>query len=246
MNFDIEIINSVGSTMDVLRSKLELKDISAHEGLAIQAYEQVSGKGRHGNSWISPKGNLYISVLFFPTKALSDFGQMAFVVALALKKTYLDYKIDKDDLRLKWPNDILIHDKKAAGLLLEAGKDLKNRDYLILGAGVNIFYAPEEKIKLTHIRTDLIQHNEVDVINEFRNVFLDNLSHYYNIWHKNDFSKIKNEWLESAAFLNQEINVRSASDLRKGIFETIDDNGALLLRDKDGKRIQVLSGEVFF
>jgi BirA family biotin operon repressor/biotin-[acetyl-CoA-carboxylase] ligase len=246
MNFDIQIIDSVGSTMDVLSSKLQSEDKKAEEGLAVQAYEQVSGKGRHGNSWISPKGNLYISVLFFPQKDIKDFGQMAFVVALALKQTYLYFNINKDDLRLKWPNDILIHNKKAAGLLLEAGKDIDNRDYLILGAGVNIFYAPEEKFKLTDFRTDFIQGDEVTIINEFRDIFLKNLSQYYTIWHKKDFTFIKDEWLESAAFLNEEINVRSANDVRKGVFETIDDNGALLLRGKDGKTTRVLSGEVFF
>lgn len=230
--------------MGVLRRDIEIKP-DALEGLAVQSWEQNQGRGRHGNIWYSPKGNLYISICFFPQKNMIDFGQMAFVVALALRDSYWRYNIDQDRIKLKWPNDILIDDKKAAGLLLEAGKDASGRDFLILGAGVNIYIAPQDRIALDDV-CDLPKNHLENNIIAFRDVFLELLAQYYQKWHEGDFETLKNEWLKTAAFLGKEITVRCANETRKGVFKGIDNNGALLLRGNDGKTTKVLSGEVFF
>jgi BirA family biotin operon repressor/biotin-[acetyl-CoA-carboxylase] ligase len=245
MKFDIEVIETLGSTMDVLREKL-LSNDEQSEGLSVQAYEQKLGRGRHGNNWISPKGNLYISIAFYPQKPLSDFGQMAFVVGLALKSTLLEYNIDKNEMSLKWPNDILINHKKIAGLLLEAGQDKYERNFLMLGAGVNIFSAPQQRVKLADISNDLDDSAQIKHINLFRDKFLKQLGQYYKMWHEKPFSYIKDEWLECAAYLDKTIKVRSSKEIREGIFKGIDETGALLLQGKDAKTTKVLSGEVFF
>jgi BirA family biotin operon repressor/biotin-[acetyl-CoA-carboxylase] ligase len=245
--FQIIQYDSVESTMTLAKKIAEEGDNHFH---CIQAYEQKSGRGRHGNQWTSPKGNLYLSLILRPKKPLYEFGQMSFVVALALMDMLIASHVPKDLIKIKWPNDILVDDKKISGLLLEAGQDPKGANYLILGSGVNIFYAPDEKAKVSdHLssqnKTNQIA-DQISVIDQCRDKLLHALDRRYQQWHDDNFRDIKNEWLQHAARLGEEITVRTSNERYNGIFETIDDHGALLLRQNSGITRKVQSGEVFF
>jgi BirA family biotin operon repressor/biotin-[acetyl-CoA-carboxylase] ligase len=76
-------------------------------GLAVTAACQTGGLGRQGRSWVSPAGNLYISVLVRPLIEVAQIGQLAFTAAVAVADT-LNHCMDKKRAQLKWPNDILI------------------------------------------------------------------------------------------------------------------------------------------
>lgn len=247
IRFDIEQHYSVGTTMGLAQEKV-LQDNDV-DNICIQAYEQRAGKGRHGNKWISPKGNLYLSVGLRPKKAFQEFGQMSFVAALALYDMLQHIGLDPTKTKIKWPNDILCDGLKISGLLLEAGTSDTGVPYLILGAGVNIFNCPDDRTCVSTV-VPRFQNTPDDeqraIIDECRDIFLYNLALRYQDWHDYPFSDIRDEWLERAAKIGEEITVRTAKETYSGIFESVDEHGALLLTQNSGITRTVQSGEVFF
>src|SRR5690554_5681171 len=125
----VEEYDMLGSTQDTLKELASERP----EGFAVQARKQQAGKGRQGREWISPEGNLYLSVLLKPTRIeAAHAGQLSFVAALAVAKTVASYL--KDGLMLKWPNDVLLDGKKCAGILLET--DVKDGRLRWVSVGV--------------------------------------------------------------------------------------------------------------
>lgn len=240
MEFRIEAYDALPSTMDIARIRAE---DGAAEGLVIQAGAQTGGRGRHGNQWTSPPGNLYLSVLLRPQKPFAEFGQMAFVAALALGRAYGRIGVAASRVRIKWPNDILLDDRKGAGLLLEAGAD---GTYVVLGSGVNIVSAPEGRAALCDFLPAATAAEGAGLIPVFRDIYLEALEKYYRQWQQDGFAPIREAWLEQAAHLGEEITARLPNTRVNGIFEGIDSNGALMIREKTGITRCITSGEVHF
>ncbi len=233
----VQVLGTTPSTQDMVRN---LAETGEPEGLAIQALQQTKGRGRHGNEWASPMGNLYVSLLLRPSCRADKAGQMAFVTALALSDA-MDEVIEAGHKKtLKWPNDILIDGKKVSGILLESKLDNHGRiDYLIIGTGVNIFAPPEGAEGLDRIKSDRI------AINTFRDLYLEKLKNRYISWQEQGFRHIRDEWLKQAHGLNETMKIRLPEISYEGIFRGIDENG-VLLAEIDGQPRSFTSGEVHF
>lgn len=217
-----------------------LADVGEREGLVIQALQQTRGRGRHGNEWSSPMGNLYTSLLLRPSCKTGQVGQMAFVVALALSSAMDDVMEDGHKKTLKWPNDILIDGKKVSGILLESKLDSHDRvDYVVVGAGVNIFAAPEGAVGLDTIKRERL------AINHFRDMYLSNLLRYYNDWQNLGFAPIREAWLKQAHGVGAPMKIRLPETAYEGVFLGIDDVGTLMV-DMGGEIKKFTSGEVHF
>lgn len=224
MKFTISIHESIDSTMDIARGAAMNGSV---EGLVIQASEQTGGRGRRGNMWSSPKGNLYQSILLRPSVPRGHWGQLSFVIAVALGVAIAKYA----SYHLKWPNDVLINDQKLAGILIEAADD-----YVIVGTGVNIEICPEDRAKI---------HDFWDVsVNDFRDIFLDRIAYYYDLWQADGFTPIRDLWLDQAYKIGETIQARTPKAVYEGVFEDLDEQGILLLREKDGLLRQINSGEI--
>lgn len=226
--------------MDIARIRA---DDGAAEGLVVQAGEQTGGRGRHGNQWTSPRGNLYLSIILRPDKPFAEFGQMAFVAALALSRAYVQVGVPPALVRIKWPNDILLQDRKGAGLLLEAGAD---GAYVVLGSGVNIVTAPQDRAALCAYLPAAAAAEGEGLIPVFRDMYLKALTKYYRQWHQDGFAPIRAAWVDQAAHLGEEITARLPRERVTGIFEGIDSNGALMIREKTGITRCITSAEVHF
>jgi BirA family transcriptional regulator, biotin operon repressor / biotin---[acetyl-CoA-carboxylase] ligase len=210
----VQVLGTAPSTQDIVRG---LAETGEAEGLAVQALQQTKGRGRHGNAWTSPMGNLYLSVLLRPSCKADKAGQMAFVVALALSDAMDAVMEDGHAKTLKWPNDILIDGKKVSGILLESAVDKHGRvDYLIIGTGVNIFAAPEGAIGLDSLKKDRI------AINTFRDLYLEKLRARSISWQDEGFGQIRAEWLKQAHGIGQEMTIRLPEITYRGVFEGID------------------------
>jgi BirA family biotin operon repressor/biotin-[acetyl-CoA-carboxylase] ligase len=210
------------------------------EGFVVQALQQQGGKGRHGNKWEAPIGNLYISALLRPECDLASAGQLAFVVAVALSDA-LDAYIDPEHhvKTLKWPNDILIDGRKISGILLES--DIKDNalNAIVLGVGVNIFKAPEFGVALNDIASEPVY------VNKVRDVILDKLSYYLDLWQEKGFAPIREAWLNGAHGIGKPMTARLPSESFKGIFKGITEDGSLIL-DMDGTDKIIHAAEVHF
>lgn len=235
----IEVFDKLPTTQDVAIAAAEA---GAAEGAVIQAMVQTGGRGRHGNQWISPLGNLYMSLLLRPNCAPDLAGQISFVIALALSAAMDPYVTPDHKKTLKWPNDILIDGKKCAGILLESSLSPEGTvQSLIVGMGVNIHAAPEDRIGLQSVAGD-----KRLAVHRFRDEILAHISDYYEGWKTAGFETVRRDWLKQAHGLNHKISARLPDKTVKGIFRDIGPDGALLMEGEGGKEIAIRAGEVFF
>lgn len=231
-----QVLGTTPSTQDMVKN---MADAGEPEGLAIQSLQQTGGRGRHGNTWTSPMGNLYVSALLRPNCTPTKAAQLAFVAAVALSDAMDEVIEDGHAKTLKWPNDILVNGQKISGILLESALKDKVVDYVVIGTGVNIFAPPEGAIGL-----DSIKKNPV-FVNIFRDMYLSKLLTRYNEWKDKGFASIREAWLKQAHGLGQDMTIRLPEISYNGVFKGIDDNGSLLA-EIDGQSRVFTAGEVHF
>lgn len=211
------------------------------EGIVVIADRQSSGRGRSGNIWIAPEGNLYCSLLLRPQIHAKDAGQYSFITAVSLARVFQNYISAPHIFQHKWPNDVLINQKKGAGILLESDINSDGTlGYLNIGVGVNIRNAPEDRISLHDV-------SDIDISrDDFLNEFLKHMSDVISLYNDHGFVHIRDEWLRYAYGINEPISVRMPNETLYGIFKNIDDDGSLLLEIPDKTIKNIYSGEVFF
>lgn len=233
----IEQYQRVLSTQDYIHDAIATGE---EEGLVVQALTQQGARGRHGNKWEAPIGNLYMSLLLRPNCDLAQSGQLAFVVAVALSQALDDY-IDgaKHTKTLKWPNDILVNNQKICGILLESDVRENLLNAVVVGVGVNIFKAPDFAIDLNTVAKEPVY------VNKVRDNCLDKLRETYVLWQETGFAPIREMWLKQAHGLNQPITARLPSESHKGVFKGITEEGSLIL-DQDGENRIIHAAEVHF
>ncbi len=238
MSFEwcIETHDTVPSTQDLLKNRVQ--EGSADEGFVLQAMKQDAGYGRHGRDWVSPPGNLYLSMVLEPDCRPRDLGQLSLLASLVLAQT-VDVSISARPA-LKWPNDLLIDGRKCAGLLLETSLNEGGVEWVVLGVGVNIASAP------TDIGACLNDFSTAPVdINVFRDAFLTQFKHSYEVWLAQGFDMFGQQWLDYAHPKGTAISVKIAAQLEKGYFHDIDAHGNLRLRKDDGIIKTIGAGDVY-
>lgn len=233
----VQVLGTTPSTQDIVRG---LAETAEPEGLAVQSLQQTKGRGRHGNDWTSPMGNLYLSVLLRPSCRADKAAQMAFVVALALSDAFDEAIEGGHEKTLKWPNDILIDGKKISGILLETKLDNHGRvDYLIIGTGVNIFAPPEGAEGLDRIKKERV------AVNTFRDLYLQKLRERYISWQDKGFAPVRDAWLKQAHGIGKTMKIRLPETSYEGTFDGVDESGALIAI-VDGERRIFTAGDVHF
>lgn len=240
MTWKIENFAVLTSTQDEIKRRA--LDDGADEGLVVQALTQSEGRGRQGNQWTSPMGNLYMSVLLRPLCTADLAGQISFIVALAVSAAMDEFMAEGHQKTLKWPNDILIDGKKVSGILLESELSPKGLvGHLAIGIGVNVLSAPEGRIALKEVSGD----NRL-AVHPFRDRILHHLDVYYNVWKAEGFAPIRKSWMAQAHAVRQTLTARLPQREEKGIFVDIDESGGLILEISENKRIVIRAGEIYF
>ncbi len=162
----------------------------------INTFNQKKGRGTYGKKWLSKKDNL-LSTIFFPLKKnYPSFDEFYFINPIIIYDIIREY-CKNCELTFKWPNDILINNKKCCGILQETIKK-NNHNYLIVGIGINLFSNPKiDKIKTGNIfdETEIkINKNELikKIIYSYHKLFL-NLSSYNKNYYKKKMNFITNK-----------------------------------------------------
>lgn len=223
--------------MDVAR---ELAHEGVPEGAVVQALSQSAGRGRFGNGWTSPEGNLYMTLLLRPARSHGESAQISFVAAVALAQACDEFGIS--GLQLKWPNDVLVDGKKLAGILLEAdgARIGDSPKFLLVGMGVNVAQAPEGGFALKMQNPDI----EIDL---FRETLLNRFGQWYDVWQEQGFHAVRSAWVDRAYGLGRPIRARLSNAQSTGVFVDIDKNGSLVMKDDStGKARMISGGEVHF
>jgi BirA family transcriptional regulator, biotin operon repressor / biotin---[acetyl-CoA-carboxylase] ligase len=215
---------------------------AAPEGTLVWATSQGAGRGRRGRAWASPPGNMYASLILRPDCAPATAAQMSFVTALAIRQAVADFLPDDLEAQLKWPNDVLVDQKKIAGILLEshlAGSD--KLDWLVIGTGVNITSFPDQVERPATSLNDLGCKSTVP---QFMEAYAKYILFWYQTWQQNGFAPIRKAWLENAWGQGGPVEVRLGNETFQGVFEDLDETGALIVSTAEGQR-QVSAGDVF-
>lgn len=210
----------------------------------IVARRQTAGRGRRGRAWESADGNLMATLLIAPGVPAPEAAGLSFVAALAVHDMIATY-VPRAAVRVKWPNDVLIDGKKAAGILLESGSEagVGVLPWLAVGIGVNLTNAPEGA---AYPATFTGAHGAAPTPTEALAALAEAWETRFRAWRVNGFAAIREAWLDVAAGLGQEIEVRLPGETLTGRFETLMPDGALSLRLASGARRAVTAGEVFF
>ena len=210
---------------------LSQKDIVANT--IISAKVQTDGRGRLGNKWQSIVGNLFF------TQIIADkipVGYLTFISSLSIAQTCISLGL-KDKVSIKWPNDVLLSDKKFCGILIEQS-DTKT----VIGIGVNLCSHPKQHTT-TYQTTDLLAEGIEISREQFLQNYLKNFDINYNLCCQ-DFAALRSQWLLLVQGIDSPIIVKTFNKTLFGIFKGIDEKGLLLLEQED-KIIKIAAGEVF-
>lgn len=141
----------------------------------------------------------------------------------------------------KWPNDLLINEKKVAGLLLESKNNQQNCELIILGIGVNIDSHPDSTI----FPASNLKELGIEITPEILlQKFLDKFDALYQNWLNFGFTNIRNAWLSKAYHLKEKISVREGENKIEGIFEDMDNDGSLILKIGDETK-KITAADIF-
>ncbi len=208
------------------------------------ALGQSAGRGRRGRAWQSPPGNLAASLLLPMTQDAETTASLGFVAGVALHDALVALVPRLETgLALKWPNDLLLHDAKLSGTLLEAHQH-QDRHGLVIGIGVNIVAAPSG---LPYRATCLAEHGVGVGAVELFSALSDAWTEAHATWDEGrGLPAILARWRTNAAGIGSEITVRRPTDELCGTFESVDETGRLILLAKDRTRIAVSAGDVHF
>ena len=204
--------------------------------LWIAARRQTAGRGRRGRSWVSGEGNLFATLLISAPQPNSS--QLAFVAALACAETIAHYA-PKSRVTLKWPNDVLLEGKKVCGILLEG----LGNGALAIGIGINIAQFPAgTEYPATSLDKVTGRGAPPD---EALAILARTMSAWYDVWREAGFARVRDAWLARAGGLGQNIRARLEKGEMTGIFEGLDEDGALMLRTGTGTLTRIAAGDVF-
>lgn len=217
------------------------------------ALQQTAGRGRRGRTWETPSGNLAASLIIVPTCDPAIASTLGFVAGVALNRALaatlpagvLRHGLDgASRVALKWPNDVLADGAKLAGILLEAHKRPDGRHAVVVGFGVNIVSAPTG---LPYPATSLAALGaEVGAETLFA-ALAEEWVVAYELWDDGrNIGDILRLWRASAAGIGAEVAVARDGDVVRGVFESIDDAGRLIVRAGDNSRIAITAGDVHF
>ncbi|MCL4550780.1 MAG: biotin--[acetyl-CoA-carboxylase] ligase [Bacteroidetes bacterium] len=229
--------DEVDSTNSVLLTSKEF----AQNGTVILAEHQNKGRGRKNREWISSPGqNLTFSILLKRDLKESKINMInlgaAISVAQAIENLY------QLNVELKWPNDVLIGKKKIAGILIESTSKGNKISKLVVGIGINVNqpnFPGKFDIPPTSVRKEfhsLVSREKLlsEVLNNFESI-LDEA--------KEDYKKILNDWRSRCKMIGEKVKVVDEEKSRFGLFEDIDDDGFLILKQGD-KREKIHYGDV--
>ena len=217
----------------------------------ICAAVQTAGRGRGGRAWISPPGNLYLSLVLRPDCPVPRAAELGFVAAVALGAALLDIAADLP-LELKWPNDVLLRGRKLAGILIEADSHASGTlEWLVLGVGVNIASHPAgTAFPATSLTAEGLTAVAVETV---RDAFAARFLEAMEAWQYRGFGPIRERWKARAAGIGSVITVRLPNATLRGTFIDLDADGALLLGaekgapETNGGPVQrITAGDVFF
>lgn len=228
---------TIDSTNEEAKRRAETHQLQNFD--IIISNEQSTGKGRNNKDWHSPLGNLYFSI-YLNNEEVNKINNRAYifnVIAILSMHLAISKLLTKDlllALKIKWPNDLLFNNKKICGILSKisqnnSGEKSKEK-FMIIGIGVNINNHPPDELlnnfKATNLQEIGVNTNNIALLE----LFLDRFFTTYQKWQNFGEDLIRQQWLQYAHNLNQEITLSLEQEIYRGIFTGIDQDFNLMLQ----------------
>jgi len=239
---DIRVFEQTTSTNDVIE---KLARDGVKEGAVVFAESQTKGRGRLGRKWISPeRKGLWFSVLLRPDLRPQEATQLTVASATALRRAIQSETGLHPEI--KWPNDILIGGKKVAGILTELNAELDRVRHVILGIGVDVNLGPGEfPPELRKLATSLkIESGKMISRSGLATAILRELDRDYARIGGGGFAEVADEWEAHCQTIGCNVTIQTGERRIRGRAESLDEDGALLLRTEHGHLERVTGGDV--
>lgn len=244
MDAKLTIVDVTGSTNDDL---LEVGKRGAPHGTGLAARAQTAGRGRRGHKWDSTVGNLLLSIVLRPCVNPAKFSGLAAVSGLAVLEV-LEKQGLANEIRLKWPNDLVARGRKLGGILVEAARDNEGKPFAVCGIGVNVNYTPQEvpdgglaaiglsdlneSVPTVNMLLDEVYHAVIDAVDAW--------TERLNAMEEDagPLAPVHGEYVTHLNWIGEHVIARSPAgdELARGIFKTVDGFGRACIETEGGLR----------
>lgn len=232
-------------TIDSTNKKAkELASKGAADGTIIISEIQESASGRFKRVWSSPKGGIWFSMILRPNIVPTECTKVTQITAAAIYKSFLKFGLN---VNIKWPNDIVLNDKKLCGILTELKCDLETVDYLVVGIGLNVNIESFDE-DISTIATSLKiefnkEFNRTEIISSFLNTF----EELYNQFVSNgDISETISICRNHSNLFGKKAKLITCNNEEEVTCLRLSDEGNLIVLDSHGNEKAVMSGEITF
>ena len=236
ININLQIIEECKSTN---ASLIKLAKEGYPEGYSLLSINQTCGRGTLKKKWVSISGNLFLSTLIRPNVEITKLSQISIIFGLSLFQFINSLGLNKKQIKIKWPNDILIESKKVSGILVE-----RFENFCVIGVGLNINSHPCEKN--TGIKSTCLS-NYIDTsdfkLSMLSSQLLELFYKNYNIWLSNFLNPFLNQINSNLAFLNNEVNFNHGKIIKSGKITGINSDGNLKILLNNNNHLYLTSSE---
>jgi len=232
--FKLELIDCTDSTNTLLMQKAAL---GAVHGSVVAAEMQTRGRGRRGRSWHANLGGaLTFSVLWRFNQGVGFLSGLSLGVGVALLRALKS--LGASGAALKWPNDVLHHNCKLGGILIEVQGDVLGPSLAVIGIGINLKLSEPTKNIIEQPTTDLYSiAGVVPERNHALGCVLGHMAQVLEIFAMRGFSSLQAEWVENHVYHKKNVRIMLPGDgTEEGIVTGVDSGGALLLQTSSGER----------
>ena len=226
---------SLASTMEVAKQEAQLE---AAEGTVVIAGEQTAGRGRIKRIWLSPKGSIALSIILYP--GVVNLPSLIMLASLAVVHSI--GAVTGLRAQIKWPNDVLVNDRKVCGILIESSVRANIVDYAAIGIGLNVNLRLSDFPEILSTATSLSDElgRGVSRLRVTRRLLVEMEGLYLAL---QAGGSIYEEWRDSLVTLGRKVRVKSGKTVYEGVAESVARDGSLLLRHSDGNLSKIVAGD---
>ena len=202
--------------------------------------KQTKGRGRFNREWISGLGGLYMTIVL-KEKNLDKARYLTLIATVSVVKTIK--KLTKLNALVKWPNDVMVNDKKICGILTETISGKEN--YALVGIGINVNQQTFNKnISNKAVSLKIITHKNYN-LNKLIKLIITNFNLLYNHYNNKNYEKIIDVWKKYSHTLGKRIKAKTISGVYIGEAVDVDNDCNLILKLNNGKLKKIVEGDIF-
>ena len=227
--------HETSSTMDIAK---DLARKGCPDFTVVLAGRQKKGRGRLNRIWRSDRGGLYFTIVLRPQIPIMLSTRISFLASMTLARILREgYDVDA---RVKWPNDILVNERKISGMLTEMEAEADRVNFFNIGIGINVNNDPSRSVAQAFSLKKILgrQISRKELLSRFLDEFESGMQLV-------DFDCIVSEWKKYTITLNRHVRIVTNQETLEGIATDVDDNGALILKMADGSLKEILYGDCF-